>query len=893
MYFERFHNLRLRLLTLFRRRRLAHELDDELQLHLALREEKLIAQGLSPQEAHYAARREFGSTTHFKEENREMWGFPTLETLLQDARFGARTLAKNPGFTAVVVLTLALGIGATTAIFSVVYGVLLRPLPYAQADRLIELNEVNSHGGVMNFADPNFDDVRSASQSLNGVAEYGSGLESVAGASEPTRTMMSWVSRDFFPLMRVRPILGRGFLPEDQRFGAAPVALVSYAYWKQYLGGGADLSRAKLTIENQSVSVVGVLPAGFRFPENSDLWVPRELYEHLPSRTAHNWHVLGRLRDGATLQAARVELSGIAHRLKSQLGKDTMMENISAQRLQDFIIGGLRVPLYVLLGAVGFLLLVACANVVNLMLSRAAAREKELAIRAALGAGRNRLLGQFLTEALLLVLAGGVLGVLVARWGLDALLAIAPSNLPHLEDVSINLPVLLFALAVSLAVAVGLGLFTAWRATQGDPQGGLAERGQGHLGTARGQRLGRLIVAAQLAITMVLLIGAGLLGRSLLRVLSVDPGFRTDHILTMDLSLSPADQDAQKASRVAFLDSLYTQLRALPGVEEVGGTEGLPLSQDLADGTFVIMNPGDKPPAMNDLEKLFQNSPRTGDADYCAASAGYFHALGIPLLRGRMFNDADTGNSPHVALISQSLAREKWPNQDPLGQVIEFGNMDGDTSLLTVVGVVGDVRVSSLESQPPEVIYVNYRQRPAATYHVTVVMRTSVPPATLIPPSRQILRALDPNVPPSFSTFSKVFLDSLKSRHFNLLLVGVFAATALLLAMAGIYGVVAYAVTQRTREFGLRLALGAEVDDVLRLVLCDSLKTAVVGIAIGIAGALVLTRAMTSLLYGVSASDPLTFASVAILLVLVGLLASYLPARRATQVDPLEALRHE
>src|SRR5208337_404659 len=390
-----------------------------------------------------------------------------MSTLIQDLKFGLRMLAKNSGFTGIAVLTLALGIGATVAIFSVVYGVLLRPLPYFQPDRLVELREVNSRGGRMQFADPNFEDVRASSQTLDGVAEYAAGLESVAGPSEPTRTMTASVSRDFLPMLRVQPVMGRGFAPEDERLGAAPVALVSYGYWKQYLGGASDLTRLKLNIENRDVSVVGVLPAGYRFPMDSDIWVPRELWETLPSRTAHNWHVLARLRQSVPLASARSELSGIARRLKQQFGKDTMMEDVSAVPLQDFLTSDVSKPLYILLGAVGFLLLVACANVANLLLARVAAREREFAIRVALGAGRLRLVGQFLTEALLLTLAGGALGVLLAQWGVDALLAIAPSNLAPPGHVSVNLPVLLFAVAVAMGVALSLGLFAAWRAARG------------------------------------------------------------------------------------------------------------------------------------------------------------------------------------------------------------------------------------------------------------------------------------------------------------------------------------------------------------------------------------------------------------------------------------------
>jgi len=814
--------------------------------------------------------------------------------LFQDVRYGLRMLAKNPGFTAVAVLTLALGIGANSAIFSVVYGVLLRPLPYAKPSQIVGLWEVNAKGGRMNFADPNFEDIRSQNHSLQGVAEYGAWLESVSGGSEPTRTMTATVSHDFFSVMAVHPVMGRRFLAEDQRFGAAPVALVSYGYWKQYLGGTNNLATLKLTIENRSVSVVGVLPPGFRFPSDSDIWAPRELLERLPSRTAHNWRVVARLREDVPLAQARAELSGIAQRLKQQYGQDTMMTDVALSPLRNALTSNVRPALLVLLGAVGFLLLVACANVVNLLLAQAAARERELAIRSALGAGRNRLVRQFLTEALLLSLTGGALGVIAALWGVDALVALAPNNLPRIQDVAINLPVLSFTFTLSVAVAAGLGILTALRATSGGVQGTLAERGQGHVVTRRGHRLSRMIVAAQIAITLVLLAGAGLLGRSLLRVLAIDPGFRTQDVLTMDLALPSPEKETEIVQRVAFLNELFLRLRAVPGVREVGGANGLPLTTGLADGTYVLMSPQEKlPTGMEDLERLFHDSTRTGDADYGVASAGYFRTLGIPLLRGRLFDDRDTMDAPHVALISQSLAREKWPNMDPLGRTIEFGNMDGDLHLLTVVGVVGDVREDSLEARPRPTIYVNYRQRPQATGSFTLVLHTAAEPAAVFSVAREIVRELDPNVPPSFNTFTEVFSTSLKTRRFNLTLVGVFAATALLLAVAGIYGVMAYSVARRTHEMGVRIALGAGAPDVLRLVLSQAMLTTVVGVVVGIAGSFVLTRAMQSLLFGVSATDPVTLAGVVFLLGFAALLASYIPARRATKVDPMEALRYE
>jgi len=817
-----------------------------------------------------------------------------METILQDLRYGLRLLRKAPGFTAVAVLTLALGIGATTAIFSVVYEVLLRPLAYEKPDQIVRLWEVNASGHRVNFADPNFTDFRAQNHSLQGLAEYAAWPESVSGGSAPTRTMVATVSRDFFPLMRVVPVHGRSFAPDDARLGAAPTALVSFDYWREYLHGTSELSTIKLLMENQVVSVVGVLPVGFHFPDDSAIWVPRELREPLPSRTAHNWHVIGRLRDGTALGQAQAELAAIARQIKQQYAADADITEVSVVPLQTATTADVRPALLDLLGAVLFLLLIACANVANLLLAQAATRQRELAIRTAIGAARGRLLRQFLVEGLLLSLAGGGLGVTVARWGVVVLVRLAPPDLPRLEEVSINLPVLLFAFGISLAVAVGLGLISALRATAGDLQHTLAEHGRAQTGAARGQHLGRAIIAGQLAITLVLLTGAGLLGRSLMRVLSLDPGFRTEHIVTVDLALRSVEKDVEKSRRVQFLSQFMARMRTIPGVQEVGGTGRLPLTESLSAGTYVLMSPGEQPPRkMEELEQWFHNGARTGYANYNPASEGYFRALGIPLLLGRWFDDRDTRDAPHVALISQSLAREKWLNQNPLGRTIEFGNMDDDLRPLTVVGVVGDVRDDRLETPPSPTIYVNYRQRPQAARQFTTVLRADTDPAAVIAAAREIVRSLDPSVPPSFSTLTDVFASSLKSRRFNLLLVAVFAGTALLLAMAGIYGVMAYAVTRRTGEFGIRIALGASGGNILRLVLGQGIVTALIGVGIGLAGALALTRTLSSLLFGLSATDPTTLAAVVLLLVIVALLACYLPARRAAKVDPMVALRYE
>jgi predicted permease len=563
--------------------------------------------------------------------------------------------------------------------------------------------------------------------------------------------------------------------------------------------------------------------------------------------------------------------------------------------LQDSITGKARSPLLVLLGAVGFLLLVACANVANLLLAQASTRERELAVRSALGAARGRLIRQFLTEAFLLSLVGGGLGVLGAYLGVAGLVALAPGNLPRLESVSISIPVLVFAFLLSTAVAVGLGAFTAIRATSGDPRKGLAEGGRAQAGSQGSQRVGRVIVAAQIAITLVLVVGAGLLGRSLMKVLEVNPGFRVDKIVTMDVSLPGADNPKAKAGQAIFFSQLIDGLKQIPGVRKVGATSGLPLDGGHPDGMFLLMTQDEIPRTTEDLwgphGALFQQKERIGNADFCVATDGYFQVLGIPLIRGRIFDEHDGANTPHVAVISESLARDRWPNQDPIGHTIEFGNMDGDLRLLTIVGIVGDTHEYGLDAPPRPTVYVNLFQRPRSA--ITLTMLSDADTGSVASAARGTLQKLNPEIPARFRTFSQVYSASLGSRRFNVILIGFFGITALLLATAGVFGVMAYSVSRRTREIGVRIALGAGSANVLRMILGQGLRTIFIGVAIGIVGSLALTRTVESLLFGVTATDPLTFGSVTLLLVGTALLACYIPARRATKVDPMVALRYE
>jgi predicted permease len=631
-----------------------------------------------------------------------------------------------------------------------------------------------------------------------------------------------------------------------------------------------------------------------RFPSEVDLWLPTDLEGENRSRTAHNFLAVGRLRDGVSIEQANKDISTIARRIHDTSTEqgDYLLKDGIAVPLQESITGKSRSALLVLLGAVGFLLLVACANVANLLLAQASTRERELAIRSALGAVRGQLIRQFLTETFLLALIGGGLGVVLAYWGVAALVGLAPQNLPRLDSVSISIPVLGFALLLSAAIATSLGAFTALRATSGDVREGLEEGGRGQAGSQGSQRVGRVIVAAQIAITLVLVVGAGLFGRSLLKVLEVNPGFRVDKIVTMDVALPWVEDPKAKASQAIFFSNLIDRLKQIPGVRKVGAISGLPLvGGGLPDGMFQLMNQSEIPKKMEDFGALLQQKERLGIADFGVATDGYFQALGIPLIRGRMFDERDGPDSPHAAVISESLARERWPNQDPIGHTIEFGNMDGDLRLLTIVGIVGDTREYGLDAPPRPTVYVNLFQRPSAA--ITLTMLSDADARLVTSAARGILQDLDPEIPTKFQTFSQVYSASLGSRKFNVILIGFFGIVALLLATVGVFGVMAYSVSRRTREIGVRVALGAGSGDVLRMILSQGLRTIFIGVAIGIAGSLALTRTMESLLFGVTATDPLTFVGVTLLLIGAALLACYVPARRATRVDPLVALRYE
>ncbi|HYP25193.1 MAG TPA: ABC transporter permease [Blastocatellia bacterium] len=829
-----------------------------------------------------------------------------MEALMLDLRFSYRILLKNPGFAAIAVLTLALGIGACTAIFSIVDGVLLRALPYPEPDRLVQMREVSDKGSQMAVAEPNFLDLRERSRSLEAVAQYSGGQVNIVGGSEPARVRVSWVSGDFFRVMGVQPFLGRAFTPEESRQGADPVAVIGYGLWQRLFGAATDISGRTFRINTRSFTVIGVMPPGFNFPQKAEMWIARELSPPQISRSGHNWSVVARLGPGTSLEAARADASSVAKQLKQEHGKDMDAVDFALIPLQEYMVGNVRYALLIILGAVAFLLLVACSNVANLLLARATARRKELTVRAALGATRSRLAQQFIAENLFVALPAAALGGVLSYWGVSLLISLNQSAMPRVDEIGVDARAFAFTLGLSLLIAIVLGIIPVMRLSREDLQSGIKDSGRGQGASRDSNRMRSLLVVSQMALTLILLICAGLLIKSFYRLLQNDPGFRPESAVVMDLSLpryedpegmkkfmlayrqliekgvAPEDpptgsvHNEQQKRQLLFHEQLIERVGQLPGVTAVGSINRLPMSGAASSGTFFIGN----------------DPSKTGYAEYRLVTPGYFAAMEIPVLRGRLFDQNDRPESPPSAVISQSLAQRYWPDEDPIGKRIQFGNMDGDMRLLTVVGVVGDVLDRGLDNSFSPTVYAYAMQRPQSS-DVSIVARAHAGAATLTPAMRQAVGSLNPELPTTFRTLEEVFSSSLDSRRFSLVIFAVFGAVALTLAVLGIYGVMSYAVTQRTQEIGIRIALGAQTGDVLRLVVRQGLILALLGIGIGLAGAFLVTRLMSSLLYGVSARDPLTFILIPLLLAAVALLASYVPARRAARVDPMVALRYE
>jgi predicted permease len=812
----------------------------------------------------------------------------------QDLRFAARTLRKSPGFATVAILTLGLGIGGATALFSVVEAVLLRPLPYDEPNRLVQLWQANGEGRSA-FSTLNFWDLRDRSRSFEAVASYGSASTPVSVGGQVSRITVAYVSEAFFDVLRVEPIVGRRITPAEFATGA-PVGVVSESFWRSELGAVPNLGATPVRSGDQVYTVVGVAPDEAAFPRGAGVWTPRDP-EAGEYRTGHNWQVVGRLARGVTLAAARVELDAIAAELKQQYGDDTSMTAVLTVPLLEQLVGNVRPMLLILLGAAGFLLVVACANVTNLLVARGAARRTEVAVRQAMGAGRGRLAGQFLTEALVLSLAGGALGLVLATLGVDALLALETGQLPRADEVGVHPAVLGFALGVSFLTAAILGLFTSSRTADDEIHSALAESGRTRSGGVRTQRLRGLLTSLQVAMTLVLLVGAGLLAQSFLRLSAVDPGYRTSGALVIDAyvprirSFDPAAviEASQGVARVR--DVLLERLRALPGVTEVGVTNTFPLRGGGSDGGFLILERPDEVTDLDGFVRLANDRSRLGYAEYRVASTGYFQAMDIPLVRGRLFDQRDEPGAPHAAVISESLAESRWPMEDVIGKIIQYGNMDGDLRPFTIVGVVADTREEALDATPRPTFYANALQRPAGLRGRFFLVLVGADVGSLGPAAQAAVREVAPDVPVQVRTLEEIFSSSLAQRRFSLVLLGAFALVAVLLAVTGIYGVISYLVAQRSREWAIRLALGAGRVDVVQQVLVGGLVLILAGVLVGSAVALAATRVLEGLLYGVTATDLPTFAGVALLLVVVSLLASYVPAARATRVDPALAMR--
>jgi predicted permease len=803
-----------------------------------------------------------------------------MDTIRQDLVYALRRLRQAPGFTLVAVATLAVGIGANSAIFSVVNAVLLRPLPYPEADRLVSVASTWK-GRRTVYSPQNFLDTAAAARSFEGLAAWDPGGMTLGGAGRPKGVEGAQVSAGFFDLLRVRPVLGRGFAADENEPGRTRVAVLGHALWRERFGADPGAVGRSVAVDGVPHVVVGVAPEGFSYPEGRELWTPLEYDARFRGDSRGAWYLtaIGRLRPGVTVEAADREVAAIAANLARAYPDDNEGVGGSVASLQAVTVQGARGALLLLLGAVGFVLLIACVNVANLLLARGAAREAEVAVRVALGAGRGRIVRQLIPESLVLAVVGGGAGLLLATLTLDALLALRPAGVPRLAEVRIDGAVAAFATGLSLLTGVLFGCFPAWQAARRTTAQSLREGGRGTVG--RGSRLRAGLVVGQTALAMVLLAGAGLLVRSFDQLRRVNPGFEAADALTFRLKL-PENAYTEASQRAAFYDQLLARLRALPGVGAAGGITGLPLSGARYSFSFTVKGRPPVPP------------PQQPSMELRVATPGYFEAMGIPVVQGRAFTEGDGASAPRVVVLSETAVRRYFAGEEPLGQEIVTGmrGLDGQNAGGLVVGVVGDVKDHGLDTEPLPEIYLPLGQAPPRT--VDLLLRTRVAPRSLVPAVEDVVRAADPELPVERTrTLEEVVARSISEPRFYMLLLAAFAATALGLAALGIFGVMSYAVAQRSHEIGIRVALGARPVDVLRMVLRHALVLAGSGVAAGLLGALALSRAVASLLFELSPTDPVTLASVAALLTVVALLASYWPARRATRVDPLVALRSE
>lgn len=811
-----------------------------------------------------------------------------METLFKDISYGVRGLFKRPGFTAIVVGTLALGIGASTAIFSVVNSVVLRRLPYQNSERIVAIQELNPKGDKVQVTSANFLDWRAQNTVFEHLAAIKITTANLTLADQAERIDLAQTSANFFSVFGIEPEYGRLFLPADEQAGHAPVVVISHLLWQRRFGGDKDIVGKAITLDGKSYTVAGIAPAGFQYPDKTEVWLPPlklvpELNERMDvtqSRGMGYLAAVALLKSGASLPQAASEMETITTRLRQQYPDTNNRRFNRVVSLHRHLVGETGSMLWLLFGAVTFVLLIACANVANLLLANAASRQKEIAIRSALGASRWRVIRQLFTESTILALAGGAVGLLFAFWGLALITKLLPRDFPRLLEISMDWRVLGFALGASMLTAVLFGLAPASHISKTDAQETMKESGRGTAGSMRRSRFRQALIVAEVALSVVLLVGAGLLFRSFMRLQAVNTGFVSQQVLTTRLSPSGANYN-NDSDYLKFYDRAMQRISTLPGVQDVGAINTLPLSKGPTVGFRIEGRPLTTP-------------DKWPGANYRSVSSNYFRAMSIPVMQGRAFTERDNDQAPLTMIVNQALAQRDFPGENPVGKRINFGSTDSNQQPVwfEIVGVAANVRSLELREEPAPELYFSFLQNPFEG--MSVVIRTTVEPEGLVAATRQAVNEVDKSVPVSnIQTMDHVVSESVTQPRFNLFLVGLFSAIALLLSAAGIYGVTAYSVTQRTHELGIRIALGAQVSDVLRMILGQGMAVIAIGIVLGLAAAFGLMRLMKTLLFGVSETDPLTFAAITLLLTLVALLACYIPARRATRVDPLVALRYE
>jgi len=876
-----------RVAAMFTRNRLEHRLDEEVRFHIELLTEENIERGMGPDDARYAALRTFGGVDRTKEAYREQRGLHLIETIFQDLRYGVRQLRLSPGFAAVAVVTLALGIGANIAIFTVVYDVLLKPLPFSHPEQLVGVFEANEQAGVAENGSSyqEFEEWRRVNLSFSEMAGDQEHELTLTGRGEPVSVRVADVTPEIFPLLDARPLLGRTLLPEDGKRGAAPVALLSEGLWRSRFAADPAVIGIAIDLDKRAFTVVGVMPDAFQYPlmmKTRQLWIPLlqdPLFGPWTTLPGGHWlRVVARLKPGIPLVQAQAEMDAINRRLAGKYRAGDPGWAIRIGPLKSEVVGKAGTTLLTMLGAVVLVLLIACANVANLLLARATSRAREFAVRVALGAGRFRIVRQLLTESVLLGLVGAAVGVFLAYGGAKALGRMLPPGLPRVHDLRIDGWMLGFALLLSMGASLLFGLAPALFAADSRRQSTIQESGRSGEGLGR-LRIRRGLVAVEIALALVLLVGAGLFIRSFAALITVDPGFDARRILKAEVSL-PRFQYSKQEQWVAFSTEVLERVQAQPGMQQSAIAVPLPLADGFVNLGFSIEKGSPLP------------AGRIRTADYVAVSPGYFQVLGIPLVRGRYFERQDTLSTPRVVVISEALARLYFPDRDPIGSRLVFGFPPDGNLAREIVGIVRDVRDAALSRPPGPMMYVPFAQAPF--WGGCLIVKTAAGTDTVARAIRQIVHEVDRDLPvDNIEWMSAAVEATVATTRFRTWLIGVFGAMALALATAGVFGVISYSVSCRTHEFGIRIALGATRREILRLVMREGLCLTLAGAVAGIAAALALTRLISSLLYGVRATDPATFVALPLLLTGTALLAAYLPARRATRVDPIVSLRHE